>query len=87
MNNEELVKLVAEAYVYGYPMVYTIEEQIKHNKGGYAGGSPVNVMGFTDKLIGPETDFVSVNSDSLYMMLEAQVVLDGSWTPPPVRKA
>jgi len=29
MNNEALVKLAAEAYVYGYPMVYTIEEQIK----------------------------------------------------------
>jgi len=73
MNTEELVKLAAEAYVYGYPMVYTIEEQIKHAKGGYTGGSPVNVMGFTDKLAGPETDFVSVNNDSLYMMLEADV--------------
>ena len=62
MNNEELVKLATEAYVYGYPMVYTIEEQIKHAEGGYPGTRPVNVMGFADKLLDPEADFVSPNN-------------------------
>jgi hypothetical protein len=29
VSNEELLKLAAEAYVYGYPMVYTIEGKSK----------------------------------------------------------
>jgi hypothetical protein len=57
MGNEALVKLAAEAYVYGYPMVYIIKEQIKHAGGGHPStgpARPVNVMGYTDILLGPE---------------------------------
>ncbi len=76
MSSEELVKLAAEAYVYGYPMVYTIEEQIKHAGGGHTStgpARPVNVMGYTDILLGPEAEFVSPNNDTLYMSLDADV--------------
>ena len=76
MSNEELVKLAAEAYVYGYPMVYTIEEQIKHAGGGHPStgpARPVNVMGYTDILVGPEAEFVSPNNDTFYMSLDADV--------------
>jgi hypothetical protein len=73
MSNEALVKLAAEAYVYGYPMVYTINEQLKHAEGGYPNGTPVNVVGFAEKLLDPEADFVSPNNDTLYMNLEADV--------------
>ena len=76
MSNEALVKLAAEAYVYGYPMVYTIEEQIKHAGGGHPStgpARPVNVMGYTDTLLGPEAEFVSPNNDTLYMSLDADV--------------
>ena len=76
MSSEELVKLAAEAYVYGYPMVYTIEEQIKHAGGGHPDtgpARPVNVMGYTDILLGPEAEFVSPNNDTLYMSLDADV--------------
>jgi hypothetical protein len=72
MSNAQL-SLAAEAYVYGYPMVYTIEEQIKHAAGGHPGTRPVNVMGYTDALLGPESDFVSPNNDTLYMSLDADV--------------
>ena len=73
MSNEALVKLAAEAYVYGYPMVYTIEEQMKHAEGAYPAGGPVKVMGYVDQLVGPETEFVSPNNDTLYMSLDADV--------------
>jgi hypothetical protein len=73
MDNEALVKLAAEAYAYGYPMVYSIEEQIRHADGALPVGRPVNVMGYTDVLLGPETEFVSPNNDTLYMSLDADV--------------
>ena len=79
MNKEELIKLAVEAYVYGYPMVYTIDEQIKHAGGGHPStgpARPVNVMGYTDTLLGPEAEFVSPNNDTFYMSLDADVTLE-----------
>ena len=76
MKVKELVKLAAEAYIYGYPMVYTIDEQLRHVEGkGRPDGParPVNIMGFTDKLLGPENKFVSPNNDTLYLALDADV--------------
>jgi hypothetical protein len=76
MRNETLVRLAAEGYVYGYPMVYTIEEQIKHAGGEHPStgpARPVNVMGYTDILLGPEAEFVSPNNDTFYMSLDADV--------------
>lgn len=79
MSNEALVKLAAEAYVYGYPMVYTIEEQIKHAGGEHPStgpARPVNVMGYTDILLGPEAEFVSPNNDTFYMSLDADLTAE-----------
>lgn len=74
MNIKALVKLAAEAYIYGYPMVYTIEEQIKHANGEHPlPARPVNVMGYSDILLGPEIHFVSPNNDTCYMSLDADV--------------
>jgi hypothetical protein len=58
-------------------MVYTIEEQIKHVGGEHpctVPAQPVNVMGYTDILLGPEAEFVSPNNDTLYMSLDADVI-------------
>ncbi|MBE9569662.1 MAG: DUF1254 domain-containing protein [Proteobacteria bacterium] len=49
------------------------DELAKYADGGYPNSKPVNVLGFADKLLGPETDFVSPNNDTLYMALEADV--------------
>ena len=76
MRNETLVRLAAEGYVNGYQMVYTIEEQIKHAGGEHPStgpARPVNVMGYTDILLGPEAEFVSPNNDTFYMSLDADV--------------
>lgn len=74
MNIKALVKLAAEAYIYGYPMVYTIEEQIKHVNGEHPlPARPVNVMGYSDILLGPEVHFVSPNNDTCYMSLDGDV--------------
>ena len=51
-------------------------EQIKHAGGGHPStgpARPVNVMGYTDILVGPEAEFVSPNNDTFYMSLDADV--------------
>ena len=73
MDNEALVKLAAGAYIYGYPLVYSLNEQLNHANGVHPSGMPVNIPGFHTELLGPETEFVSPNNDTLYMNLEADV--------------
>ncbi|MFN8234233.1 MAG: DUF1254 domain-containing protein [Actinomycetota bacterium] len=64
----------ATAYVYGYPLVYNLEEI-----GRLASGSGIvpvngfNVFGAARDLLGPETAFVSPNNDTLYLIAACDV--------------
>jgi hypothetical protein len=59
----------AATYIYGYPLLYNLEEAAK-----FAGGNgPVkidgwNTFGFARELIGPDAKFVSPNNDTLYLL-------------------
>jgi hypothetical protein len=59
----------AATYIYGYPLLYNLEETAK-----FAGGNgPVkidgwNTFGFARQLIGPDAKFVSPNNDTLYLL-------------------
>ena len=64
----ERVKLAAEAYTYGYPLVYSLRESV-----GFVAGTsrfpmqaPYNEFGHVRKLAGPELKFVSPNNDTCY---------------------
>jgi hypothetical protein len=64
------VQLAAQMYVYGYPLVYSLREL-----GGFATGhsslpvsAPWNEFGYARQLLGPETEFVSPNNDTLYVL-------------------
>ncbi len=67
----ERVKAAAGMYVYGFPLVYNLREIA-----GFAGegpsnfpiSAPWNEFGYARKLIGPETEFVSPNNDTLYVL-------------------
>jgi hypothetical protein len=80
MNSTKL-SLAAEAYLYGYPLVYCVQEIIKTaSKPDIAWSAPVNTFGYARELLDPETAFVSPNNDTLYTMVmvdlthEAQVL-------------
>jgi hypothetical protein len=80
MSNTQL-SLAAEAYLYGYPLVYCVNEIIRTASGpNTAWSAPVNTFGYARELLGPETEFVSPNNDTLYAMAmvdlthEAQVL-------------
>jgi hypothetical protein len=70
MADTEQVKEAAEAYIYGYPLVYDLQEVAEFVEGG---GSlplqaPYNTFGYARRLLGPETKFVSPNNDTLYVI-------------------
>jgi hypothetical protein len=78
---DKKLSLAAEAYLYGYPLVYCVQEMINTAlKPEIAWSAPVNTFGYARKLLGPETEFVSPNNDTLYTMAmvdathEAQVL-------------
>lgn len=67
---EERVKLATQAYVYGYPLVYGLEEIARFPAGEATllpGKHPFNEFGVRKDLCGPETRFVSPNNDTIYM--------------------
>ena len=60
----------AKAFVYGYPLVYDLEEIDSFVSGGGAfpvGGS-FNELAAARDLLGPETTFVTPNNDTLYLL-------------------
>lgn len=70
MADAEQVKDAAEAYIYGYPLVYDLQEVAEFVDGG---GSlpiqaPYNTFASARRLLGPETRFVSPNNDTLYLV-------------------
>lgn len=61
---------IAKAFIYGYPLVYDLDE-VGHFVGG--GGTlpidgPFNQLVAARDLLGPETKFVTPNNDTLYLM-------------------
>ena len=70
MADTEQVKEAAEVYIYGYPLVYDLQEVTEFVEGG---GSlpiqaPYNTFAYARRLLGPETKFVSPNNDTLYVI-------------------
>jgi hypothetical protein len=75
MADAEQVKDAAEVYIYGYPLVYDLQEVAKFAAGG---GSlpiqaPYNRFAYARRLLGPETRFVSPNNDTLYVVAQCDV--------------
>jgi len=76
MNAAEQVKLAAEAFLYGYPLVYSMREMGKFPAGpNLLGPEPVpyNTFGFARRLLDPTADFVSPNNDTLYIIAVCDV--------------
>ena len=75
MADAEQVKEAAEAYLYGYPLVYDLTEVAENVEGG---GSlplqaPYNSFAYARRLLGPETRFVSPNNDTPYVIGQCDV--------------
>ncbi|MEW1626157.1 DUF1254 domain-containing protein [Streptomyces sp. NPDC089173] len=73
----ELVDLAAEAYVYGYPLVYDLAMVGRSLREGFGGmaAEPFNRFAHSEHLADHRTEFVSVNNDTVYSI--AQLDLSG----------
>ena len=72
MADDELVEAATRAYVYGYPLLYNLEEigKLPDGRGSLAAGRPIpwNSFWFARELLGPAAEFVSPNNDTLYLL-------------------
>jgi hypothetical protein len=71
------IKLASEAYIYGYPLVYNLDELVKFPQGAstiLAGETiPYNQFGLARDLLTPDAKFVTPNNDTLYMVVAADM--------------
>lgn len=64
----DLIDLAAEAYVYGYPLVFNLSQLRRFQERGMGSvkPAPANHFSHASGLAGPQDSFVSINNDTLY---------------------
>jgi hypothetical protein len=75
VDGVERVQLGAQVYIYGYPLVYNLHEidGFANNIASLPFSAPYNQFGYARELLGPETEFVSPNNDTLYVLAACDV--------------
>ncbi|WP_200935269.1 DUF1254 domain-containing protein [Leifsonia sp. Leaf336] len=65
-------ELASEAYVVGFPLVFDLEQVDRFTREGLGAvpPTPYNAFGHARVLAGPETEFVSVNNDTVYSIAQ-----------------
>ncbi|AGK76895.1 DUF1254 domain-containing protein [Streptomyces microflavus] len=76
-KDADLVDLAAEAYIYGYPLVYDLSMVGTSLRDGFGAlaAAPFNRFAHSEHLADHRTEFVSVNNDTVYSI--AQLDLSG----------
>jgi len=71
----DLAGLAAQAFIYGFPLVFDLGEVGRALRDGIGLVPPValNEFGHARQLAGPETRFVSINNDTVYSMAMVDV--------------
>ncbi|WP_067695002.1 DUF1254 domain-containing protein [Nocardia jejuensis] len=69
MTNDEL-SLVAHAYLYGFPLVFNLDQVDRYVREGVGANpaAPFNTFSHARTLAGPADTFVTINNDTLYSM-------------------
>ena len=65
--NPELTALAAEAYIYGFSLVFDLQEVERFTQRGLGSvpASPFNTFGHATGLATPDEKFVSINNDTI----------------------
>ncbi|NDV09719.1 DUF1254 domain-containing protein [Rhodococcus sp. IEGM 248] len=68
--NEELSDLAAQAYIYGFPLVFNLDQVRRYVEEGVGANpaAPFNTFSHARTLAGPADTFVTINNDTLYSM-------------------
>ena len=73
--SDDLVELAAEAFVYGFPLVFDLEQVERFTERGMGSvpPTPFNQFAHAPELAGPEDTFVSINNDTVYSIAQLDV--------------
>jgi hypothetical protein len=77
VEHRDQAALAAEAFVYGFPLVFDLQEVGQFTRAGMGSvpATPLNRFGHASTLAGPQDRFVSINNDTVYSI--AQLDLSG----------
>ena len=72
---QDLQALAAEAFIYGFPLVFDLQEVDSLSPGGdrRRAPTPFNRFSHATQLAGPADTFVSINNDTVYSMAQLDV--------------
>jgi hypothetical protein len=72
MTSDELSALAAEAFIYGFPLVFNLQQVDRFLVSGIGDvrADSFNEFGHARELAGPEATFVSINNDTLYSIAQ-----------------
>jgi hypothetical protein len=75
MNDAELTELTAQAFVFGFPLVFDLEQVERFTSQGMGAlpAAPLNAFAHATRLAGPHDTFVSINNDTVYSLANVDV--------------
>ena len=71
--SDELAALAAEAYIYGFPLIFDLQMAGGHAELGMITPAPFNSFSHASRLAGPDDRFVSINNDTIYSLAQVDV--------------
>jgi hypothetical protein len=71
--SDELAALAADAYVYGFPLVFDLQMVSGKGQMGLIKTGPFNSFSHASRLAGPDDRFVSINNDTIYSVAQVDV--------------
>jgi len=73
--SDDLAALAADAYVYGFPLVFDLQEVGSFTREGMGSLAPASFNRFSHaaKMAGPQDRFVSINNDTVYSIAQVDV--------------
>ena len=71
--SDELAALAADAYIYGFPLIFDLQMVGGQAAMGMITPGPVNSFSHASRLAGPDDRFVSINNDTIYSLAQVDV--------------
>ncbi len=71
--SDELAALAADAYIYGFPLVFDLQMVGGQAEMGMIKPAPFNSFSHASRLAGPDDRFVSINNDTIYSIAQVDV--------------
>ena len=71
--SDDLAALAADAYIYGFPLVFDLQMVGGQAEMGMIQPAPFNTFSHASRLAGPDDRFVSINNDTIYSIAQVDV--------------